>query len=179
AAILFADIVGFTAWAERHRPAEALALLREVQGLIERAVFEHGGAVDKFIGDGVMASFGTMEEGPAPAEAPLACFADILVAFEAWSATQPEADRVALSLGLHAGPVVVGDVGSARRMERAVLGDTVNVAARIEEMTRALGVRALVSADVVERAATLPEGLRSLGPQQIPKRAGAVALWAL
>ncbi|MEM9048677.1 MAG: adenylate/guanylate cyclase domain-containing protein [Pseudomonadota bacterium] len=181
AAILFADIVGFTRWAEAHGPVETIALLREVQGIIESAVFAHGGVLDKFIGDGVMASFGTMQDETADPAAALACCADILGRMDAWAERRQAlgAATVEVSLGLHFGSVIVGDVGSERRMERAVLGDAVNVASRLETLTRRLGVRALVSDALIARVEERPATFRALGPLSLPGRTAPVPVWAL
>ena len=146
-AVLFADVVGFTAWSEKRAPGEVIGFLREVHARLERAVFEHQGTLDKFIGDGIMATFGTPETGPHDAANALRSARAILGAFEHWNAAraaQGEAP-VRISVGLHYGPVVTGDIGSERRLEFAVLGDSVNLASRLERLTRELGCRAVIS----------------------------------
>jgi len=153
-AVLFADLVGFTAWSERHRPAEVIAYLRNVHAKLEEAVFRHHGTVDKFIGDGMMATFGTPDAGTRDALNALACVDEILGHFSRWNARRLNrgAEPVQISLGLHYGKVVVGNIGTERRLEFAVLGDTVNVASRLEGITRELACRAAISRDVAEAA---------------------------
>ncbi|MEM8755160.1 MAG: adenylate/guanylate cyclase domain-containing protein, partial [Pseudomonadota bacterium] len=153
ASILFTDIVGFSAIAERLPPRETLALLRRTHALVEREVFAHGGAIDKFMGDGVMATFGAYRASETDAGQAVACVAAILKAVdEANAASLAGSPHVRISIGLHRGPVLVGDIGSERRMEFAVIGDAVNVASRLENMTRELGVRAAISEDVYDAA---------------------------
>lgn len=137
-AVLFADIVGFTRLAEESQPEAVISLLRQYHALLEEAVFAHGGTLDKYLGDGVMASFGTPSTGPNDARNALNAAFAMLSAMERLN-QQRSADgleSVRISVGVHFGPVTLGDIGTARRMEFAMLGDTVNVAARIEAATR-------------------------------------------
>ncbi len=149
-AVLFTDLVGFTHWSERHSPREVIEVLREVHARLEEAVFRHHGTLDKFIGDGMMATFGTPNPGPRDASNALACLIAILVEFEAWNARRERAGKepLRISVGLHYGPVVIGNIGTDRRLEFAVLGDTVNVASRLEALTRELGSKAAISGDL-------------------------------
>ena len=178
-AVLFADLVGFTRWSERHTPAEVIRHLREVHSRLEGAVFHHDGTLDKFIGDGMMATFGTPDAGPHDATSAIACAVAILAEFEAWNVRRSRAGQepVRISLGLHYGPVVVGNIGTDRRLEFGVLGDTVNVANRLEAITRDLHCRAVISAalaDAVKReaggGAALLEGFEERGPQDLRGR---------
>jgi adenylate cyclase len=151
-AVLFADLVGFTHWSERHAPAEVIGMLREVHARLEEAVFRHHGTLDKFIGDGLMATFGTPDPGPRDATNAVTCLTAIVADFEAWNARRVARGRnpIRISVGLHYGPVVVGNIGTDRRLEFAVLGDTVNVASRLESLTRELGCAAAISGAVAE-----------------------------
>ncbi len=187
AAVLFVDLRGFTAWSERHTSSDVIALLRNMHARLEEAVFEHQGTLDKFIGDGLMATFGTPDPGPRDASRALKCLRQILTDFEngvAPSADHPESGLI-LSAGLHYGPVVIGDIGTERRMEFAVLGDTVNVASRLETETRTLNVRAAVSEALVdavrrespEEADGLLGGFEARGPQMLKGRANPVPVW--
>lgn len=151
-AVLFADIVGFTRYAESHTPDDVIALLRGFHAALEEVVFSHGGTLDKYMGDGLMASFGTPSASPHDAANAIAA------AFEMQeSIGRLNADRAAkgletirLSVGVHYGPVIMGDIGNARRMEFAMLGDTVNVASRLEAATRSLDCATIVSQQAVE-----------------------------
>ncbi len=133
--ILFADIVGFTARCETSPPEEVAAFLNQFFSLAADAVFEFGGTLDKFIGDAVMAFWGA----PLPQDdhAERAVRSALLMAerLEKWNAEREVdgLDRVEVRIAIHSGPVVVGDIGSATRVDYTVLGNTVNVAARLEE----------------------------------------------
>lgn len=154
AAVLFTDLVGFTTWSERHSPAEVIELLREVQSLITAIVFRHDGTLEKFMGDGVMATFGTPSPTDHDASNALAAAIEISAAFEEFRLSKPvgEGRNLKLAVGAHYGPIVLGDVGTEQRLEFAVLGDTVNVASRLEQATRPSGCMGLVSADLVNAA---------------------------
>lgn len=154
AAVVFADLVAFTSWSERHTPAETIRLLREVHGLLADIVFRHNGTLDKFIGDGLMATFGTPEPSDADAANALEAMVEMAHAFERWKhAGAVGQDRdLRLAIGGHYGPIVVGNIGSRERLEFAVLGDTVNVASRLESATRDVGCHCLASAALVAAA---------------------------
>jgi adenylate cyclase len=157
-AVLFADIVGFTAFAERAEPEEAIALLQEHHERLAAVVFEHGGTVDKYIGDAVMATFGTPRPVPDDAARALSCALAMLEAMRAWNAERTAAGRppVRIGIGLDYGPVVLGNIGSERRLEFTVIGDAVNVASRLEKLTREQGCELVASARVVAAAGEQP-----------------------
>ncbi|MBM3508697.1 MAG: adenylate/guanylate cyclase domain-containing protein [Alphaproteobacteria bacterium] len=152
-AVLFADIVGFTRFAESHPPAEVVGVLRRYHALLEHAVFANHGTLDKFLGDGVMTTFGTPTPTANDAANAVQCGLDILRAVDAWNAERQAAGQppIRVSIGLHYGPAILGDIGSERRLEFATLGDTVNVASRLEGKTRALDCRLLASEALIGR----------------------------
>ncbi|MGH6898337.1 MAG: adenylate/guanylate cyclase domain-containing protein [Geminicoccaceae bacterium] len=187
-AVLFADIAGFTRLAEHEAPEQVIALLRGLHARLEAAVFEHQGTLDKYLGDGVMATFGTPDAGPDDAGNALAAARAMLASIDAWNrarAVQGE-PPVHLSVGIHYGEVVLGDIGSARHLEFAVIGDAVNVASRLEELSRTLATRLVASDALVEavraaggRQATILAGLERAAPQTLRGRSAPVALWVL
>jgi adenylate cyclase len=134
ATVLFADLVGFTAFAENSAPEHAAELLNAFLNLSVEAIFAAGGTLDKFIGDCVMAFFGAPVPQPDHAERAVRAAVEIQHNLKAWSAARAAAGLpgFAARVALNSGPVVVGDVGSARRVDYTVLGNTVNVAARLE-----------------------------------------------
>ena len=182
-AIMFVDIVGFTSLAEKLAPEEMVKLLRELHGRLEHKIFEHHGTLDKFLGDGLMASFGNPETSPEDASNALLCGKAILSDLEIWNKERQAAGQQAinLSIGIHYGEVVLGDIGSERRLEYAVLGDAVNVASRLEALTRELGQQLIVSDELVQSLTsdTQKDELRELGNQQLKGRQEPVVLWGL
>lgn len=191
-AVMFADIVGFTGLSERQPPEELMSLLRDFHAHMEAAVFDHRGTLHKFLGDGIMATFGTPEPGPDDAANALACARDMLARMDSWNKEREGANQesVNLSIGIHYGNVVLGDIGSERLLEFAVIGDAVNVASRLEELTRDLGTRLVVSDTLVEaiKAApispdtpntndTLLTSLSAAAPLSLRGRDGLVSLW--
>ena len=186
-AVMFVDIVGFSRMAEHNSPEQVIELLRAFHRRVERAVFDHGGTLDKYLGDGALATFGTPSTGDADAANALACARRLFDDIDEWNDRRQAAGFpiVHLSIGIHFGEVVVGDVGSERRLEFAVIGDTVNVAARLEEATREAGCRMIVSNDLVDAAlASTPERaegvLKGLKPvEQFPLRGriGTLDVW--
>ena len=188
-AVMFVDIVGFTKFAEMREAGEIVGTLREFHARMERAVFDHHGTLDKFLGDGLMATFGTPEPGPRDASNALACAWSIVKIMDQWNQERERmgAEPIRVSIGLHHGHVVIGDIGSARRLEFAVLGDAVNVASRLEGLTRALEVRVAMSGELIEAArreavAEVGEVLEravSVGSRELRGRGEAVAVWSL
>ena len=179
AAVLFVDIVGFTDYSDGRPPQEVIETLRAFHARMESEVFAHGGTLDKYLGDGLMATFGTplpVAEDAARAVACVQARADRMDALNADRRADglPEIDA---RFGLHFGPVVLGDIG-ANRLEFAVLGDTVNVASRLEAMTRAREVRAGVS-DAAVAAAGGHGVLRRAPDQRVRGIADLLPVWVL
>lgn len=133
--VLFADIVGFTAFSEKAAPEEVAALMEGYFTHAVEAIFSLGGTLDKFIGDCVMAFFGAPMRQPDHAYRAVAAAVRIREALEKWNAerTSQGLSLIKTRIAINTGPVVVGDIGSNRRVDYTVLGNTVNVAARLEE----------------------------------------------
>ena len=128
-------------------PADAMALLRAFHTRVEQAVFDHGGMVDKFMGDGAMACFGVPDPSPTAAADAIRAALALLAGLAA--ADEP---RLRVGIGVHLGPVLMGDIGGATQFQFTVIGDTVNVASRLESLTRQQGTRLIVSDLVLEAA---------------------------
>ncbi len=171
-AVLFADLEGFTGWAETRPAVEVIQAIRDVHGRLEALVFEHGGTLDKFMGDGVMATFGTPEPAADDAARAVACARAMVDAF-------PPSGSLALGVGVHWGPVIQGDIGTERRMEFAVLGDTVNVASRLERLTRRLQVRVVFSDAVIQAAGGPAPDLQRHAPTALRGRDRRLVVWTL
>lgn len=143
ATVLITDIRGFTAFSETLPPEEVLEHLNLIQGTLADVVHEHGGRVDKFMGDGMLAVFGDNEQTTDHA------YKGIITAIALDKATQvlnvKHNMNIKIGIGLHSGPIVVGCLGSGMRLEFTVLGDTVNTASRLESMTKEKNVDILIS----------------------------------
>ena len=142
ASVLFGDLVGFTSLSETSDPEIVAELLEGYFTHAVESIFAAGGTLDKFIGDCVMAFFGAPVEQSDHAERAVRAALDIQKALFLWNAErrasgQPEA---VARIGINSGPVVVGDVGSKRRVDYTVLGTTVNIAARLESIAPPGGV---------------------------------------
>jgi adenylate cyclase len=143
--VLFSDIRGFTTLSENRSPQEVVALLNRYFTLQVEVVFRHGGSLDKFIGDCIMAFWGAPLDDPDHAKnAVLAALdmADVLQQFKK-ELGEEDAD-FDVGIGIHSGPAVVGLIGSEQREEYTAIGDTVNLASRIEGLTKGVA-RILVS----------------------------------
>jgi adenylate cyclase len=187
-AILFADIMGFTSLCESATPASVIALLRDYHNRLGQAVFNNSGTLDKYIGDGLMATFGTPEPGSNDARNALKCALDMIAALEVWNAERiaEGLSPVRVGIGLHYGSVVAGDIGNERRLEYSVIGDAVNIASRIEHLTRTLDTPLVVSNDLVcaldgnsRDAAAMLERFSEAGVQEIRGRDGGITVWKL
>jgi adenylate cyclase len=149
-AVLFTDISNFTKLSEGMKPQEVLALLSEYQTKMVSAVFEHGGTVDKFIGDSVMATFGTPVSRGNDAQNALNCIRQMQISMREWEKQREDEGLPVIKhrIGVHFGSCFVGNVGSEDRVEFTVIGDTVNVASRICEACKEVKSDALISDDV-------------------------------
>ncbi len=151
--ILCCDIRGFTALSERLTPSELIAFVNCFYEKITCVIDERRGVIDKFLGDAVLCIF----EGVDSAERAVACGVDMLAVVKSFNnkESRPTDHTVQVSIGLHTGPVILGTIGSSNRMDSTVIGLTVNLAKRLEEVTRAFGVDLLITDQV---AKNLPEG---------------------
>ncbi|MDP2334624.1 MAG: adenylate/guanylate cyclase domain-containing protein [Reyranella sp.] len=166
AAVLFVDIIGSTRRMEAFTPEQVIEAVRAFHQRIVPVVFRHNGSIDKFLGDGVMAVFGAPEKAPYDARDALLCAVEVLDTIDRWNSTRIQRGYVAttVALGLHYGPVIQGNVGIADRLEFTTLGDTVNVANRLEAMTRQHDAGILMSKeamDAAERSSPLPVRIRA------------------
>ena len=136
ATILFADIVGFTRLSETMPPREINIILNRYFSRMTDIVFSHGGTLDKYIGDGLMAVFGAPLEKEDDAERAVRTALEIRRQLTAMMKTTSADKRFDIRVGLNTGRVVAGNIGSPKRMEYTVIGDPVNVASRLESMAK-------------------------------------------
>jgi adenylate cyclase len=132
--VFFVDIEGFSQLSERLPAHEIAGLLNRYFEICTEAVAEHRGTVNKFIGDAVMAVFGAPQSYGNDAELAIQASLAILERLAAFRRTLPEAYRFHVRVGMNTGEVVVGNIGSKRRMEYTVIGDVVNTASRMEKI---------------------------------------------
>ncbi len=145
--VLFADIRGFTQMSERMLPEEVVSFLNTYLSRMVDAIFAHGGTLDKYMGDGIMAFFGAPVEQPDHAErAVKAALAmrQALAAFNDERIARAEAP-ITIGIGLHTGECVVGNIGTSVRLDYTAVGDVVNTASRLEGLTKEYEVDVLMS----------------------------------
>ncbi len=151
-AVLFVDIVGFTHYAASRAPQDVIKTLRDFHQHMEIEIFRHDGTLDKYLGDGLMATFGTPTASDHDAKNAMACAKAMIRAVDRWNDERAAKSEptIKVGFGLHYAPVVLGDFG-ANRLEFAVIGNTVNVASRIEALTRDLSTPLAVSDHLMAR----------------------------
>jgi len=144
--VLFCDIRGFSTMSEKLPPEKVVQLLNEYFESMVEVVFRNNGTLDKFIGDGMMVMFGAPEDDPYQEEHAIRTAIEMQKELrrlgEKWKA---DGVTIRSGVGVNSGPAVVGNIGSTRRMEYTAIGDTVNLASRLESATKELGVGILVS----------------------------------
>ncbi|MGH7415322.1 MAG: CHASE2 domain-containing protein [Candidatus Rokuibacteriota bacterium] len=178
--VLFSDIRGFTSMSEKMPPEEVVTFLREYLTVMTEAVFKHGGTVDKYIGDAIMALYNV------PFEAPDHARRAVRTALEFQERLRPLAERfaaryggtLACGVGIHTGDAVVGTIGSEQRLEYTAIGDTINLGSRLEGLTKEFSVPIIMSeATAAEVGGQF--GTRDLGEVMVKGKAIPVKIYAV
>jgi adenylate cyclase len=178
--VLFSDLAGFTRLCVGLSASQALMLLSEYQERMVAEIFRAGGTLDKFIGDGIMATFGTPVPADDAADRAVQAARGMNTALAALNAERGQRGLPLLSqrIGIHAGLVAVGNVGTAQRLEFTVIGDAVNVASRIEGACKTVGRTAMISAAVVARLRQATD-LEAIGLVALEGQPAPLELFAL
>jgi adenylate cyclase len=172
--VLFLDIRGFTAQTRKRPANETVSLLNDFFAEMINIVDRHNGIINKFLGDGFLAIFGAPLEDPKAAANALAAAHGMLEAVDRWNKARPD-KPLRVGIGIHLGEAVTGTVGSPQRKEYTVIGDTVNLAARLEQLTKETGSQLLISSAV--HRATGADGAIDLGPLPVRGYDEGVRVW--
>jgi class 3 adenylate cyclase/CHASE2 domain-containing sensor protein len=166
--VLFSDIRGFTRRSEGQAPEAVIAFLNRYFTAMVEAIHAHGGTLDKFIGDGIMAFFGAPAAHKNAAQAAFDCAREMLTRLDALNRelAAEGIEPICIGIGLHRGEVLVGHIGSETRHEYSAIGDPVNVASRLESLTKEVGYPIVVSHEVASMLVSR-EGLTELGERAI------------
>jgi len=173
--VLFSDIRGFTSASERARPEEVVTQLNEYFSAMVEVLFRHRGTLDKFVGDMVMGLFGAPVADARHADHAVACALEMSAELRGLNARWQAEGRPALDIGIgiNSGEMIVGNIGSERQMSYTVIGDAVNLAARLESLNKDFGTRILISEDTRRRLQGIVE-TREMGKVTVKGRAEPV-----
>ena len=183
--VLFADIVGFTGLAKRLSPESTFDLLTRFRERVTNVVVRHRGTLEKFIGDGLMATFGALQVEHDAADRAISCAFELRHEVERWNSERRDEEPIRLSISLHHGPVVVGVLGSEERVEFTVVGDRGRTRAPHSLQTRSRPVMreqprgptqqaAAKNRRIVTRRSTQPSPKTTIDPANAPNTAIAV-----
>jgi class 3 adenylate cyclase len=152
-AVMFIDIVGFTAISEMLTPERVAALVRSFYRRMSKVIFAYGGSIEKFAGDALLALFGVPDPGKRDGTSALLSALGMMDELDRWNAKRLESGRSAIDAGIsvHFGPAVLGDIGTRESMTFTAIGDTVNTASRMQALCRDLKRRVVVSQPLVNR----------------------------
>ena len=158
ATVLFSDIRRFTTLAESMSPQDTVTMLNEYFTRMVEVVFTHGGMLDKYIGDAIMAVFGTALSNSADADNALAVGTEMIIELNRFNERRREAGQEAIDIGvgIATGEVLAGSLGSRRRLEYTVIGDNVNLAARLESANKHYGTTLLLSGSTADALKSRP-----------------------
>jgi adenylate cyclase len=176
--VLFSDIRGFTSVSEKGAPEAIVAQLNEYFGRMVEVVFRHGGTVDKFVGDMVMALFGAPVADARHADHAVAAAVDMTRELDALNEKWKSEGKAALDIGIgvNSGEMIAGNIGSERIMSYTVIGDAVNLGARLESLNKEYGTRIIISA-ATRTLLTETFDLKPLGDVVVKGRTAPVAIY--
>jgi adenylate cyclase len=176
--VLFSDIRGFTTFSERGQPEEIVQMLNEYFTRMVDLVFAHHGTIDKFVGDMVMALFNAPLDDPLHPDHAVEAALDMIEALDQlnrkWTAEGREA--LDIGIGINTGPMIAGNIGSDAIMSYTVIGDAVNLGARLESLTKQYGTRIIIS-DATRRRLTGPFVVRPLGEVVVKGKSEPVSIF--
>jgi adenylate cyclase len=180
---LFADLRGFTGFAERTPPDDVIAVLNRYFGEMSDAVLDNGGTLVAFLGDGLIAVFGAPIECDDHADRAVAAAREMLEVrlprFNRWLREHGYGGRFRMGIGMSSGPLMSGNVGSERRLEYTAIGDTVNTASRLEAMTKTTGRSILVAESTRDALLNPPHDLSFVGEFDVRGRESKIRTWTL
>ena len=177
-AIFFSDICGFTTLSERMSPAEVVEMLNAYFTEMTDIVFKYEGTLNKYIGDAIMAFYGAPVALENPGERAVLAALEMRERLAVFNTDRQNSGKepVRIGMGIHIGSVLVGNIGSPRQMEYTVIGDAVNVASRIEGLTRKFDTDLLISGELHDRVSHLVNA-RNLGPTEVKGKSEPVIVF--
>jgi adenylate cyclase len=182
--VLFSDLRGFTTAAEAMAAEQVIEVLNRYLTEMSEAILDHGGTVVSYMGDGIMAVFGAPLEQEDHRDRAVAAAREMAFArldrFNVWVREAGIGDGFRMGIGICSGPVMSGNVGSQRRLEYTAVGDTTNMASRLEAMTKEAGHPVLIAETTAARlAGGAEDGLNYVGELSVRGRTGTVKVWTL
>jgi adenylate cyclase len=180
--LLAADLRGFTSMSEKLSPTEVMAELNAYHGAMIDVIERHGGAIDKFIGDGTLVVFGLEGSPEDAARSAVSCAAAMVEALIAHNTDRARTGLPALAMGIgvHTGPVIAGNIGvPGRRLEFTVIGDAVNTASRLEGQTKTADSPVIISSETAALLADAATVLRELSPVSLRGKSQEMRVFGL
>ena len=179
--VLFSDLRGFTTYSERLAPEALVTQLNAYLEEMVAVIMRHGGVVDKYIGDGIMAVFGAPKPKVDDAHRAILAARDLHEALIRHNKSRAllNLPPLKMGIGVHHGPVVAGNIGTLEHAQYTIIGDTVNLASRLESATKDLGVDVLISRAAKDAAVELTDTLTPMGNLAVRGRSDAVEVFTL
>ena len=181
--VMFSDLRGFTSFSESKPPKQVIQVLNRYLSGMSDTILDHGGTLCAYLGDGILAVFGAPVDQPDHADRALAAAREMicerLPAFNEWMRSEGLGDGFHMGVGLHSGEVLAGNVGSERRLEYTVIGDTVNTASRIEGLSKDTPYQLLLADSTRSLLRDDPGNLTDLGEFDVRGRQAKTRLWSL
>jgi class 3 adenylate cyclase len=174
ATIFFADVRGFTTYADEVAPEIAVARLNQLFDILVPAIRDAGGHPNRYTGDGVLAVFGTPEPLVDHAESAIRAALEIQCGIR-----KKFGDGLRLGIGINTGRVIAGTIGGGGKLDFTVIGDAVNIASRVEEMTKETGDTILLTQAVIDACATRPANLADRGERPVRGKVSSVRIYSL